>query len=183
MIDKVHYALLLPILKPKLLRFVTQEVSGIGLKEIAEHELCVPGCEISGDEGECGNTLCAAANFFSGGLSKFRIAALRIALLVISSSAVEIPSADRILVCILRRSPSLDFKGDNKFSFVPEGDCNPDPLLIVSGALLEADGRGVNGPDINRSPTSVGLRLTYGICLHMGSNASAQPLNVILIMI
>jgi len=24
---------------------------------------------------------------------------------------------------------------------------------------------------------------TYGICLHMGSNASAQPLNVILIMI
>ena len=92
----------------------------------------------------------AASHFvqpFSGGLSKFRMAALRIALLVISSSAVEIPSADWILVRVLRRSPSVEFNSDNEFSFVPEGDCNPEPSLMFTGTslpgLLEADDRGV----------------------------------------
>jgi hypothetical protein len=159
------------------LRFLTQETFEIGIKEIAGQELCIPGCGIDVDEG--GTTLCAATDFFSGGLSKFRMAALRIALLAISSSAMEIPSADWILlrvlrrsfflIEILRRSPSVEFNSDNEFSFVPEGDCNPGPSLILAGTsllgLLEANGRGVINLDINRSPDSAGLT----VCLEVGA--------------
>jgi len=59
-----------------------------------------------------------------------------IALLVISSSAVEIPSTDWTLVRVLRRSPSVEFNSDNEFSFVPEGDCNPEPSLMFTGTSL-----------------------------------------------
>ena len=97
------------------------------------------------------------------------MAALRIALLVISSSAVEIPSADWILVRVLCRSPSVEFNSDNEFSFVPEGDCNPGPSLILAGTslpgLLEAYERGIINLDINRSPDSAGLT----VCLMVGA--------------